>query len=355
MDMEQLNHLTLDNLSAAVLLLNPELQILNVNPAAESLLGAGVNQFKDSLFNFIANPEEEASLKSAIEQSSPYTCHEATLHLANHQEITVNYTVTPLNEHQMILVEIHPIDRIMHINREEALLSAHNISKDLVLGLAHEVKNPLGGIKGAAQLLAMELNEEQQEFTNVIITETNRLSNLVDKLLGPTHPLQISPINVHSVSEYVAKLLHAECGQNISLIRDYDPSIPDIEGDNEQLIQAVLNISRNAMQSLLESGTENAKIIFKTRVRRNFSIGRKFHKIICKLEIIDNGPGINPEIAERIFFPMISDRNDGSGLGLPISQTIINRHHGLIECDSVLGKTTFKIFLPIEYKEPIHE
>ncbi|GAH10997.1 unnamed protein product, partial [marine sediment metagenome] len=146
---------------------------------------------------------------------------------------------------------------------------------------------------------------------------------------------QISPINVHSVSEYVAKLLQAECGQNISLIRDYDPSIPDIEGDNEQLIQAVLNISRNAMQSLLESGTENAKIIFRTRVRRNFSIGRQFHKIICKLEIIDNGPGINPEIAERIFFPMISDRNDGSGLGLPISQTIINRHHGLIECDSV--------------------
>jgi two-component system nitrogen regulation sensor histidine kinase GlnL len=356
MNMEQFNHLMLDNLSTAVVLVNPRLQIMHLNPAAENLLGAGANRLKGSSFSlFLANSNEDDSLRTALSEGSMYTCHEASLHLASHQDVTVTYTVTPLREYQMVLLEIQPIDRIMRINREEALLSTHSTSKDLILGLAHEVKNPLGGIKGAAQLLAMELSKEHQEFTDVIIAETNRLTNLVDKLLGPTHPLQITTLNIHSISEYVAKLLKVECGENILLIRDYDPSIPEIEGDREQLIQVILNISQNAMQALLESGTKDASITFRTRVKRNFSVGRQLHKVICKLEIIDNGPGINPEIAERIFFPMISDRNSGSGLGLPISQTIINRHQGLIECESKTGKTIFKVFLPLEHNESINE
>ena len=235
------------------------------------------------------------------------------------------------------------------------LNTLQDTSKTLIRGLAHEIKNPLGGIRGAAQLLDDEiagqsLDGETRELCQIIMTETDRLRNLVDRLLGPNQVPTYAQISIHEVTERVVALMQAELQGQIEIIRDYDPSIPSIEGDFEQLIQAVLNVARNAMQALIDAQQEAPKITFRTRVNRSFTIGGERHKMICKVEIIDNGPGVSEEIKEQIFFPMISGRKQGSGLGLTIAQNAINGHQGIIECDSRPGDTCFSIYLPIKVK-----
>lgn len=341
--------LAFDNLTTAVLLLNDRLSILEANNSAENLLSASASQLLDSDFRqYLLDNDAAKELIQALNTESGYTYRETQLHLAPEQTITVDYTVTPLESRQLLL-EIQPVDRILRINREEALLATQATSQEMVRGLAHEVKNPLGGIKGAAQLLATELNDEQREYTDLIITETKRLSGLVDRLLGPTQPLKLDIINIHQITEHVASLLEAETqgqqNRKLNLIRDYDPSVPELEADHDQLVQVVLNIARNALQAIQDQS--NSQITLRSRIQRNFTIGRTAHRILLRLDIEDNGPGIPPEIADRIFYPMISGRQGGSGLGLPIAQTIISRHHGLIECSSNPGKTRFSIFLPL--------
>ena len=253
----------------------------------------------------------------------------------------------------MLLMEMQPIDRFLKINRDEALLSVHDTSKSLIRGLAHEIKNPLGGIRGAAQLLGQEMAEsgmdgETRELCQIIITETDRLRNLVDRLLGPNHLPRLEPINIHEVTEHVAALIEAEVQGKLRFVRDYDPSIPEFEGDREQLVQAVLNVVGNAMQALLDSDQANPVITLKSRIQRSFTIAGVHHKVVCRLEVIDNGPGVSEDIKERIFFPMISGRSEGSGLGLTIAQTAVNGHQGIIECDSEPGNTSFSLYLPIK-------
>ncbi|MGB2042018.1 MAG: nitrogen regulation protein NR(II), partial [Porticoccaceae bacterium] len=253
----------------------------------------------------------------------------------------------------MLLLEMQPIDRFLKINREEALLSVHDTSRSLIRGLAHEIKNPLGGIRGAAQLLDQVIAEqgldgETSELCQIVTTEADRLRNLVDRLLGPNHLPQMEALSIHEVTEHVAALIEAETRGSLKLVRDYDPSIPDIQGDREQLIQAVLNVARNAMQAVLDSSQESPQVTFRSRIQRSFTIAGQHHKVICRLEIIDNGPGISEDIKERIFFPMISGRSEGSGLGLTIAQTAVNGHQGIIECESEAGHTSFSIYLPIK-------
>jgi two-component system nitrogen regulation sensor histidine kinase GlnL len=221
--------------------------------------------------------------------------------------------------------------------------------------MAHEIKNPLGGIRGSAQLLERMLdNPELKEYTTIIIEEVDRLRNLVDKMLGPNKLPERLETNIHEVLERVRSLIMVEAAEKLNIIRDYDPSIPEFLADKEQLIQVILNISRNAMQALLSKRQVNspAEITLSTRAVRQFTIGHTKHRLVLHISIIDNGPGIPEDIRESLFLPMVSGRAEGTGLGLSIAQSIINQHQGIIECDSTLGKTHFSIYLPLELGAP---
>lgn len=350
-------HGLLDSLSTAVLVLDPSLLIVYLNSAAETLLAASASRIVGtSAVHLLSGSEHHSdALAAALNDGNPYTVRKTPLSLPDQTQVVVDYTVTPVTllptPGKALLIEIQPMERIMRIDREEALISAHDTSRNLIRGLAHEIKNPLGGIQGAAQLLAAELDDrELREYTSIITYEVERLRKLVDRLLGPNKPAQFQPVNIHEVTEHVAALIEAETRDELPIIRDYDPSIPEIHGDREQLIQAVLNVTRNAMQSLKGASMigHGGCIRLRTRIQRHFTIGRDHHRVVCRLDIIDNGPGIPPEISQRIFYPMISGRPEGSGLGLPIAQSAIALHRGLIECDSHQGHTQFSIFLPID-------
>jgi two-component system nitrogen regulation sensor histidine kinase GlnL len=245
-------------------------------------------------------------------------------------------------------MELQQVDRHLWITKEEQLSAQHHISRMLVRGLAHEIKNPLGGLRGAAQLLDLELSDpELKEYTQIIIAEADRLKDLMDKMLGPNKLPQKAELNIHQVLERVRQLVTAEASGSINLVCDYDPSIPDLLADKNQLIQALLNIVRNAIQALEQS--KDGLIMIKTRIHRQMTIGRKRYKLLIKIDIIDNGCGIKEEMIGQIFYPMITGRAEGTGLGLSIAQALINQHNGLIECRSEPGNTVFSVYLPLEF------
>jgi len=351
---DALHRLLLDNLTTAILLLDADLQLEYMNPAAEMLLAVSGQRFHGQhvgeLFN--ESPEALSSLQQAVSSASPFTRREAVLTTHSGQVLTVDYAATPVQNRAgtYLLLEILPRDRLLRITKEEAQLSKQETTKMLVRGLAHEIKNPLGGIRGAAQLLARELNEPgQKDYTDVIIEEADRLRNLVDRMLGSNKLPSLTLTNIHEVLERVCQLVDMESQGGITLIRDYDPSIPDLLIDREQMIQAVLNIVRNAMQALAStSPPHDSRITLRSRAQRQLTIGHTRHRLACKVEIIDNGPGIAAELQETIFYPMVSGRADGTGLGLAITQNIISQHQGLIECESQPGNTVFSLLLPIE-------
>ena len=359
----QLHHLLLDSLSTAVVLLNDKLEICYLNPAAEHLLAISAVRIHGTAISelFIDSNESLESLYEAVKTGHPFTQRQASLNLMDQSRITVDLTATPLQQRaaSQLLVEMQPMDRLMRINREETLLSTHDTTRNLVRGLAHEIKNPLGGISGAAQLLSDDLNNqpELREYTDIISAETDRLCQLVDRLLGPTTMPKFAPVNIHEVLEHVAALAETETLGSVPIERNYDPSIPEIYGDRGQLIQALLNIIRNAIQSLTNSASISSSettpaIWLKTRIQRNVTIRKIHHRVVCRIDITDNGQGIPEELIDRIFFPMISGRVDGSGLGLPIAQSAIHLHHGLIECESNPSETRFSLYLPLENKSP---
>jgi len=348
------HRLLLDNLTTATLLLNAELRLEYMNPAAEMLLAVSGQrshgQFISELFT--ESTEALSSLRQAVEQAHPFTKREAQLTSLTGQTITVDYAVTPiLHQGQtLLLLEVHPRDRLLRITKEEAQLSKQETTKMLVRGLAHEIKNPLGGIRGAAQLLARELPEEGlRDYTNVIIEEADRLRNLVDRMLGSNKLPSLAMTNIHEVLERVCSLVDAESQGCITLVRDYDPSLPDVLIDREQMIQAVLNLVRNAMQAISsQNELRLGRITLRSRALRQFTIGHVRHRLVARVEIIDNGPGIPSELQDTLFYPMVSGRPDGTGLGLAITQNIISQHQGLIECESHAGHTAFSIYLPLE-------
>ena len=344
----------LDNLTTAVVVLDEKLCLFHINPAAEALLEIS-DRRSHHLFlgEVLANADELVdSLKNVQRNRHTFIARKAELVLHNHHRIIVDYSVSPVNEigPDFLLLEIQSHDRSWRISKKEALLSTHQTTQELVRGLGHEIKNPLGGIRGAAQLLSLELPDDAlRDYTNIIIEETDRLVNLVDRLTGTYQKPDIAMINIHEVVERVRNLVQAECRGEINIVRDYDPSIPELEADSEQLIQAVLNIVRNAMQALSEAKDhiDNPTITLKTRAVSHVTIGSELHKLAVRIKIMDNGPGIKPEILDNIFYPLISGRADGSGLGLSIAQTIVKNHGGLIECESQPGATSFIVTIPI--------
>lgn len=339
----------LEHLTTAVVYLDGSLRVRWLNSAAEALLAVSQGRMHGTRLDSLEGEDGAVAklLVKALEEFHPFTQREAVLVLAGGETVTVDFTVTPLSEDELLL-EIEPRDRLMRISREEALIARQETIKVLSRGLAHEIKNPLGGIRGAAQLLERDLPDPQlTEFTRVIVEEADRLRDLVDRMLGPNHIVRHEPLNVHKVLERVRALLEAE-HPRIDYARDYDPSLPDLVGDEAQLIQAALNVSRNAVQAMEESGIESPRLLLRTRVRRQFTLGAERHRLLCEVAVIDNGPGIPAQLRETLFYPMVSGRAEGSGLGLSIAQSILHQHQGLIECSSQPGCTEFRLLIPLE-------
>ncbi len=354
----ELKHLAiniLDNLNTAVILLNAQLMVQCINTAAEMMLSISSHKIVSRpAAQLLPDVELINAIEIALDSNHPFTQRERSIQLID-RKVIVDLSVQPIqaeNENKYLLIELSLLDRHLRISREENLLAQHETVRALLRSMAHEVKNPLGGIRGAAQLLERELeNPDLAEYTQVIIDEADRLKKLVNRMLGPnTRPNQIM-INIHFVTERVRSLLKADKSRKVKIFFDYDPSIPEIKFDPEHLIQAVLNIVRNAAQALSEQGDDQLanerKIIIKTRVLRHFNIGHKRYKLVAKMDIIDNGPGISDKMQERIFMPLITGRAEGTGLGLSIAQSLVSQNGGLIECHSKPGETVFSLLLPI--------
>jgi len=245
---------------------------------------------------------------------------------------------------EALLVEMHDVTRRNRISRENALLIQHGAGRQMIRQLAHEIKNPLGGLRGAAQLLERQLDsDELREYTDVIISEADRLAGLVDTLLGPGGPPNKRPVNIHELLEYVIRLVQPELGSSINISRDYDPGLPDIELDRDQMVQAFLNLVRNAATALEGHGN----ITLRSRAVMNFTIGDHRHPVIANIEVEDDGPGISAELQDSIFYPLVTSRAEGTGLGLPAAQELISRHGGLIEFESRPGRTVFQVRIPL--------
>lgn len=348
-----------DHQATALVLLNGQLNIEYMNSSAEALFARSGNQLRGQTWRQLFIPDNGLPdlLTRVLEEAVPTTQRSEKLTLAaDGSRITVDITLTPLTDDgpPYILVEFLSMDRILKISREEASLAKQEAARMLVRGLAHEVKNPLGGIRGAAQLLAIELGDQRyDEYTGIIIEEADRLRNLVDRILGSNRIPNWVSTNIHEVVERVLRLMQVEAGDRITFERDYDPSVPEITADREQLIQAVLNIVRNGMEALQsqEDANPDKRMRLSTRVLRQFTIGKQRHRLVLRLRIEDNGPGIDRELMENMFYPMVSGRAQGSGLGLSIAQQVVTQHAGVIDCESEPGRTLFSIYLPIATRE----
>ena len=271
--------------------------------------------------------------------------HLASTEVHSHARI-VDCRVSPVAlDNAVLLVEITDITRRNQISRENALLIQHGAGRQMIRQLAHEIKNPLGGIRGAAQLLERQLEDpELREYTDVVISETDRLAGLVDTLLGPGGPPKKEPVNVHELLEYVVRIMETEDQRQVSIHRDYDPGLPLIDLDRDQMIQALLNLVRNAAAALDGHGT----ITLRSRAITNFTIGNIRHRVIATIEIEDDGPGIPANLQDSVFYPLVTSRPEGTGLGLPAAQELISRHGGLIEFESRPGKTIFFVRIPLQ-------
>jgi two-component system nitrogen regulation sensor histidine kinase GlnL len=347
-----LQPIILDNLTTAIVVIDTGLLLRYMNPAAEALLESSGSRYLGEPLHLLFNIEDNHLFPQA--EPVAFTQRESLLTLPSGHTLTVDYAVTPIQNGQqaLLLIELQPLDRWLRISREEGLLSSQHHTRALLRGLAHEIKNPLGGIRGAAQILARSsdkiVSNNIQECTGIIIDEVDRLRNLVDRLLGSQQLPNVGAVNIHEVLERARHLIEAETEGSIIFQRDYDPSIPEFSGDREQLIQAILNIVRNAAQALNESATAAPKILLRTRTLRQITIGAQRHKLVCRIDIVDNGPGVPSHLRDAMFLPLISGRAEGSGLGLSISQSIINQHRGLIECDDTAEQTTFSIYIPLD-------
>ena len=276
--------------------------------------------------------------------------YDTRLKRLNHDPLPVHLVLAQTDVPGELVVELLPLEQQARQEREERLIDQAQANKELIRNLAHEIKNPLGGIRGAAQLLQMELDSRELiEYTQVIIHEADRLQSLVDRLLAPHRRAQVvGDVNIHEVCERVRALIVAEFPKGLRVVRDYDTSIPEFRGDREQLIQALLTIAHNAAHALRERIEQgDAQIVFRTRVARQVTFGKQRYRLALELHVIDNGPGVPEEIKDRIFYPLVSGRDGGSGLGLTLAQTFVQQHHGLIECDSEPGRTDFKILIPL--------
>lgn len=349
-DSVTLNRRILDHLTDAVLLFDTDCRLVYINIAGEMLFAVSARQvlgLRAKEIFLLYDRTIETDLARALRDGESLTKRNVALGQPS-QPATVNLTITPMLEQDTpvaALVEIEQVDRHLRISMEEQLLAQQNAARMLLRGLAHEIKNPLGGLRGAAQLLDRELlDDELREYTQIIMEESDRLQSLLDRMLAPNKPPRKSRLNIHRVLERVRQLVQVEAPAGVVIERDYDPSIPMVHGDSDQLIQAILNIVRNAAQAVGKKG----RIVIRTRIHRQATIGPKRNRMAVKIDVTDDGPGIKPELLGQIFYPMVTGRADGTGLGLSIAQSLVNQHGGLVECSSEPGNTVFSIFLPLE-------
>ncbi len=346
----------IEHLATAVLLLDDTGGMVYANPAAEVLFAVSSTQMCGLTLAqvFPDSHDLHQAVDRALLNNTPFRKHELTLSRLHHAPLCATCSATPVELPPVrLMLEFQQIDQQLRIAREERMLIQQKANAELLRNLAHEIRNPLGGLRGAAQLLEMELPQPAlREYTQVIIKEADRLQTLMDRLLVPHRGPKYEPTNIHEVLERVRSLLLAESPRTIHIRRDYDISLPEIIGDKEKLIQAALNIARNAVQAMDGEG----QLTFVTRAERQVTLARKRYRVAIRLQIIDTGPGIPPEIMDRIFYPLVSGRAEGTGLGLTLAQTFITQHNGMIECESAPGRTCFTILLPIEstvMKKPV--
>jgi two-component system, NtrC family, nitrogen regulation sensor histidine kinase GlnL len=343
-----------DLLATLVAVVSGDGSVLFANSALEDALGISRRTIEGSYFPhcFTEPLILQNALNGAHTNEFAALRYEAWLvRTQTHNEpLPVHVVVAQTDQPGEIIVELLPLEAQAKQDREERLIDQAQANKELIRNLAHEIKNPLGGIRGAAQLLEMEIeSRDLKEYTRVIIHEADRLQTLVDRLLAPhRRPHVVGDVNIHEVCERVRSLILAEFPRGLKVVREYDTSIPEFRGDREQLIQAVLNIAHNACQALSDRiAAGDANLIFRTRIARQVTFGKQRYRLALELHVIDNGPGVPDSIRDRIFFPLVSGREGGSGLGLTLAQTFVQQHHGLIECESVPGRTEFKLLIPL--------
>lgn len=343
----------LETQTTAVLLFDAGLRLLVANPAAEHLLQTSEKKIRSKRPEdiFWESSKWEGVLDWAMSTRRPFSERGLQCRRANGDTVMVDCVVTPTwleDGGEALLVELTELDRHHFFSRGEQTLAQHETAYAMVRGLAHEIRNPLGGLRGAAQLLERELvNPELLEFTRVIIGEADRLQGLLDRMLGPRTVPHKRPINIHEVTDRVCTLVRAELPDKVTIQCDYDPSIPEVEADPDLLIQAMLNIARNAAQAIQSSDVPGL-ITIRTRVERQVTIATRRHRLAIRLQVIDDGPGIPEDMIDKIFYPMVSGRPGGTGLGLSIAQNLIHQHGGFVDCESVPGNTVVTAWLPLE-------
>jgi two-component system nitrogen regulation sensor histidine kinase GlnL len=358
----------IDNLHSAVIVIGENLKIHYMNSAAEMLLHiSNKRASRKTLDQLIINQHEFIDrLERSLISSHPYTVYEDQLLTHNHISLDVDYSVTPIEykaQGKYLLLEFIRLKAQHKHSHDESIISQYEASRSLLRGLAHEIKNPLGGIRGAAQLLEREFanNSDNKQFTQIIINEADRLKNLLDRMAGPRDIPTKTNVNIHKILEHVRQLVHAE-NDHVAFIADYDPSVPDIHADESMMIQVILNITRNAVIAVSVSASDidtevnknisatiqqRPTVKFKTRTQRNCNVNNINYPLVARIDIEDNGCGVAVELQEKIFMPMITGHAEGTGLGLSIAQTLVQQHNGLIEFTSKPHKTIFTLLLPI--------
>jgi two-component system nitrogen regulation sensor histidine kinase GlnL len=341
---------SLEHLATAVILLDDESRVAYLNPAAEHLFGLSNSNLIGHPLQHAFNHTEQlfGVIQSALASHASHIEHELTLGtISLGNKLHLSCTATPLYlGRDALLLEFHTIERPLKLAREEQMLDQTQANRLLLRNLAHEIKNPLGGIRGAAQLLEQELDKPSlREYTQVVIQEADRLRSLMEKLLTPQHAPHFNALNIHEVLERVRSVVLAELPEGLLIRRDYDLSLPELHGDKEQLIQVMLNIVRNAAQAMQGKG----QIVLRTRITRQVTLMKKLHRLAVVVQIIDNGPGIPGHLHDKIFYPLVSGRADGHGLGLTLAQDFVSQHQGSIEFESEPGRTCFTVMLPLPY------
>jgi len=346
----------IENLYTAILVIDNEMCITSMNTAAENMLSVSMRKATGLKANELLSHSDLFIdvVRRSMDTRQPFTERSVELQLPNAGTITVDCMVTPLFDkddrdrcHEVI-VEMVDANSFTRYVREESLSILHDAARESLRSMAHEIKNPLGGLRGAAQLLERKLsNNDLKEYTNIIISEADRLRNLIDRMLAPDRSINLSLINIHEVLEYINNLVEAESTKKLGIERDYDPSLPDLEADREQIIQALLNILQNAVQSTDADG----HIWINTRIKRKCTIRQHLYKLGVQIEIIDDGPGVPEELGNSIFYPMVTGRADGTGLGLSIAQSLIQAHGGTIEHERCDNRTIFRVLLPIKSRD----
>tara|TARA_B110000263_G_scaffold48235_1_gene40089 strand:- start:455 stop:1525 length:1071 start_codon:yes stop_codon:yes gene_type:complete len=340
----------IDHLATSVLLFDENLHLVSINSAGESLLSMSSKRilgltpekiWPNTMFFSDMIRKSFQFVRTRIERG-------VEMSLINRDSVKVDCIFTPIvidDETKEIIVELVGVDTFVREMQEFNHQTVQKVANESVQGMAHEIKNPLGGIRGAAQLMEKELDDESLlEYTKIIINESDRLRNFLDRMMAAnTYPVR-SDTNIHEIIEYVISIIRVESSRNLHIEKDYDPSIPTINADREQLIQAVLNLLRNAVQAT----TNDERILLKTRIKRQITIQNKLNKLAIQLDIIDNGPGIPAEIESGAFYPMVTGHAEGTGLGLSIAQQLIQSHGGTINYERKENNTYFSILFPIE-------